>query len=193
VLSQVRVAPRSHGRVKGDDARLRATRTNPHRSSQTRMNRPPPHLHGKEGVDGSSPSEGFSPSLQASHSCQRSLTGGFGWRVLETIWKPDRRAAIWLQPSFLQRQTKSSWRPCGLPRRALPRTLVGARGSQGGCRGGFNVVTASTPARHELPAASVAVNAPLPSSRGLGCAGSCGRAPRRGVPRCRSCRCRGTR
>src|SRR5438874_10691060 len=28
------------------------------RHAQTRMNRPPPHVHGKEGVDGSSPSEG---------------------------------------------------------------------------------------------------------------------------------------
>ena len=27
--------------------------------TQTRMGRPPPHVHGKEGVDGSSPSEGF--------------------------------------------------------------------------------------------------------------------------------------
>jgi hypothetical protein len=60
----LRVAPRSHGRVKGGDARLRATRTNPHRYSQTRMNRPPPHVHGKEGVDGSSPSEG---SAKAPH------------------------------------------------------------------------------------------------------------------------------
>src|SRR5439155_22240181 len=42
VRSQVRVAPRSHGRVKRADARLRATRTNPHRYTQTRMNRPPP-------------------------------------------------------------------------------------------------------------------------------------------------------
>jgi hypothetical protein len=30
------------------------------RYAQTRMGRPPPHVHGKEGVDGSSPSEGFS-------------------------------------------------------------------------------------------------------------------------------------
>jgi hypothetical protein len=31
----------------------------PARLHRTRMGRPPPHVHGKEGVDGSSPSEGF--------------------------------------------------------------------------------------------------------------------------------------
>jgi hypothetical protein len=32
--------------------------------TETRMNRPPPHVHGKEGVDGSSPSEGFTKGQQ---------------------------------------------------------------------------------------------------------------------------------
>src|SRR5436305_4684644 len=53
------VAPRSHGHAKRDDVRLSATRPSPQRYEQTRMGRPPPHVHGKEGVDGSSPSEGL--------------------------------------------------------------------------------------------------------------------------------------
>src|SRR6266516_2924822 len=52
-----RVAPRSHGHGTRDDVRLPATRASPRRYAQTRMGRPPPHVHGKEGVDGSSPSE----------------------------------------------------------------------------------------------------------------------------------------
>ena len=41
--------------MNGDRARTVKT----HHDAQTRMNRPPPHVHGKEGVDGSSPSEGL--------------------------------------------------------------------------------------------------------------------------------------
>ena len=52
-----RVAPGSHGHAKRDGSRLLATRAKPHRYAQTRMRRPPPHVHGKEGVDGSSPSD----------------------------------------------------------------------------------------------------------------------------------------
>jgi hypothetical protein len=36
-LARAEVAPRSHGRVKCGDARLRATRTNPHRYSQINL------------------------------------------------------------------------------------------------------------------------------------------------------------
>src|SRR5690349_22064364 len=52
-----RVAPRSHGRVTRSAGRRLATHSNPHHSTQTRIRRPPHHVHGKEGVDGSSPSE----------------------------------------------------------------------------------------------------------------------------------------
>src|SRR5262245_41231756 len=44
-----RVAPRSHGHAKRDDVRLLPTGTKSHRRAQTRMSRPPPHVHGKEG------------------------------------------------------------------------------------------------------------------------------------------------
>ena len=43
------------------DAQLSATLAKPHGCAQTRVNRPP-HVHGKEGVDGSSPSEGSAQS-----------------------------------------------------------------------------------------------------------------------------------
>jgi hypothetical protein len=52
------VAPRSHGHARRANTRRLARSKNPHRYAETRMNRPPPHVHGKEGVDGSSPSEG---------------------------------------------------------------------------------------------------------------------------------------
>jgi hypothetical protein len=58
------VAPRSHGHAKRDHARLLATAANPHDYAEFRMDRPPPHVHGKEGVDGSSPSEGFTKGQQ---------------------------------------------------------------------------------------------------------------------------------
>jgi hypothetical protein len=54
-----RVAPRSHDPAKRDNTRQPPTHQNPHGYAQTRMSRPPPHVHGKEGVDGSSPSEGL--------------------------------------------------------------------------------------------------------------------------------------
>ena len=57
------VAPGSHGHARRDETRILATHPNPHRYTQTRINQPPPHVHGKEGVDGSSPSEGLK-SLQ---------------------------------------------------------------------------------------------------------------------------------
>src|ERR671918_2788022 len=63
-IAKARVAPRSHDSAKRDD------QWRPERDSkrvgcaESRMNRPPPHVHGKERVDGSSPSEGFDNSLQ---------------------------------------------------------------------------------------------------------------------------------
>jgi len=51
-------APRVHENAKRDDPRLPATAENRHGHVETRINRPPPHFNGKEGVDGSSPSEG---------------------------------------------------------------------------------------------------------------------------------------
>src|SRR5262249_27254556 len=54
-----RVAPGSHGDAKRDQTRLSATSTNPLHDAGSGMGRPPPHVHGKEGVDGSSPSEGL--------------------------------------------------------------------------------------------------------------------------------------
>src|SRR5205823_14274574 len=56
---RAQVAPGSHGHANRDETRLLATPANPHHYAQSRMNPPPPHVHGKEGVDGSSPSEGF--------------------------------------------------------------------------------------------------------------------------------------
>jgi hypothetical protein len=60
------VAPGSHGREKRDNTRRPATHQTPRGYAQTRMNRPPPHVHGKEGVSGSSPEEGFVKPLQIS-------------------------------------------------------------------------------------------------------------------------------
>jgi hypothetical protein len=45
---------------KTDYARLPPRRANPRRYAETRMSTPP-YVHGKEGVDGSSPSEGLKP------------------------------------------------------------------------------------------------------------------------------------
>ena len=53
-------APGSHGHAKRGETRLLATPANQLHHAGSRMGRPPPHVHGKEGVDGSSPSEGFS-------------------------------------------------------------------------------------------------------------------------------------
>jgi hypothetical protein len=52
-------APRVHENAKRDDLRLPATAENRHGYAETGINRPPPHFNGKEGVDGSSPSEGL--------------------------------------------------------------------------------------------------------------------------------------
>src|SRR5262245_4621804 len=49
----------SHGHAKRDDPRRLATSRIPLHSTRSRLDRPPPHVHGKEGVDGSSPSEGL--------------------------------------------------------------------------------------------------------------------------------------
>jgi hypothetical protein len=62
--AEAQVAPRSHGDAKRANSSLRPRLANPRRCAQTRMSRPPPHVHGKEGVDGSSPSEGFENLLQ---------------------------------------------------------------------------------------------------------------------------------
>jgi len=51
--------PGSHRLAKPAEARLRPSRSKPHHHAEAGMTRPPPHVHGKEGVDGSSPSEGF--------------------------------------------------------------------------------------------------------------------------------------
>jgi Major Facilitator Superfamily len=42
-----RVAPGSHDEAKRDQARLSARQAKPHRYAETRMSRPPPHVHGK--------------------------------------------------------------------------------------------------------------------------------------------------
>jgi hypothetical protein len=47
-----RVAPRSHGHARRDDPRGANDDPNPLHHAGSRMNRPPPHVHGKEGVDG---------------------------------------------------------------------------------------------------------------------------------------------
>jgi hypothetical protein len=60
-----RVAPGSHDHANRDHARRSARHANPHRCTRSRMSRPP-HVHGKEGVDGSSPSEGFAKPPQMS-------------------------------------------------------------------------------------------------------------------------------
>ena len=48
-----------HENAKRGDSRLPATGSNRHDHAETRINRPPPHFNGKEGVSGSSPEEGF--------------------------------------------------------------------------------------------------------------------------------------
>jgi hypothetical protein len=54
-----KVAPRSHGSGRRGDSRLLPSLGKPHRYTESRMDRPPPHVHGKEGVVGLSPTEGF--------------------------------------------------------------------------------------------------------------------------------------
>jgi hypothetical protein len=62
-VQPVRVAPRSHGCVRRSEPRLPRDTHKPPSYSQTRMNRPPPHVHDKEGVLGSSPSKSrFEPA-----------------------------------------------------------------------------------------------------------------------------------
>src|SRR5918999_1561909 len=45
-----KVAPRSHGNTRRDHLRWPATGGIPRHYTETRMSRPPPHVHGKEGV-----------------------------------------------------------------------------------------------------------------------------------------------
>ena len=52
-------APRVHENAKRGDARLPARARKRCGYGKNGINRPPPHFNGKEGVDGSSPSEGF--------------------------------------------------------------------------------------------------------------------------------------
>ena len=75
-ICQVEVAPRSHRHAKRADLRLRPRLANRRRYAQTRMGRPPPHVHGKEGVDGSSPSEGFRKGQQMASLLPRRDTTG---------------------------------------------------------------------------------------------------------------------
>ena len=56
-----KVAQRSHGNTTRDHLRWPATGGIPRHYAETRIDQPPPH--GKEGVDGSSPSEGSSEGL----------------------------------------------------------------------------------------------------------------------------------
>jgi hypothetical protein len=66
-----------HENAKRGDSRLPATVANRHGYAESGINRPPPDFNGKEGVDGSSPSEGFAKSLQAaslSRPCSGFLT-----------------------------------------------------------------------------------------------------------------------
>ena len=53
------VVPGSHRLAKPAETRLRPRRSKPHHYADAGMTPPPPHVHGKAGVDGSSPSEGF--------------------------------------------------------------------------------------------------------------------------------------
>ena len=57
--SKTRMTPRSHDPAKRGDTRRLLRSENPRNRTESRMDRPPPHVHGKEGVDGSSPSEGL--------------------------------------------------------------------------------------------------------------------------------------
>jgi hypothetical protein len=89
------VAPGSHGHAKRDDVRLFATGAKPRHFAETRMSRPPPHVHGKEGVDGSSPSEGSAkaPVIGAfSIDCPRGSYGlGGEW---SNFWSSQTRLSF---------------------------------------------------------------------------------------------------
>ena len=61
-----RIALGSHDPAKRDQTPLLATPANQHDNAETRAKSTPPHVHGKEGVDGSSPSEGLKNPLQIS-------------------------------------------------------------------------------------------------------------------------------
>jgi hypothetical protein len=76
---RAQVAPGSHGHANRDETRILATPANVRHYAQSRMNRPPPHVHGKEGVDGSSPSEGLSQTNEAA------AKGGFLVAGMDTV------------------------------------------------------------------------------------------------------------
>jgi hypothetical protein len=63
------VAPGSHGSGKRGDSRQRGKGSSRHGYAQTRMNRPPPHVHGKEAAPGSSPGESLKPPLSRGFCC----------------------------------------------------------------------------------------------------------------------------
>jgi hypothetical protein len=78
----------------------------------TRMDRPPPHVHGEEGVDGSSPSEGFGgrrckPAISLAfpvNGCHARALAGTTWCSL-TI--PNELAELGFIEPFLRRLTPS--------------------------------------------------------------------------------------
>ncbi len=73
-------APRVHENAKRGDARLPARREKRCGYAKNGINRPPPHFNGKEGVDGSSPSEGLK-YVQIGYFCcltRRSPDVGYG-------------------------------------------------------------------------------------------------------------------
>lgn len=62
---RAQVAPGSHGHENRDETQILATPANPRHYVETRLNRPPPHVHGKEAVPGSSPGEGLNTCKSA--------------------------------------------------------------------------------------------------------------------------------
>ena len=104
------VAPRSHGHERRDDRRRPATSRIPPHYAQTRMRRPPPHVHGKEGVDGSSPSEGF-----CKDAARRRV-----WVCVQSARRPLR---AWMEP-FMELSRREVRFGAVDPRRKGPAVLA---------------------------------------------------------------------
>src|SRR5262245_20485680 len=93
-----------HVRVRPTRREQRIYRTNVLAGDRACVRLPPPNFHGKEGVDGSSPSEGFHAGPAKSHVLLPRVTcGKQAWRISRAVspplptrapFPPRRRASL---------------------------------------------------------------------------------------------------
>src|SRR3954451_4466990 len=128
--SPAQVAPGSHEYAERDQRRLVATPAIPRRYAQTRINRPPPHVHGKEGVNGSSPAEGsakaskwpFLLPQRCTHGARASLN--LSPRSIPNIAEP---LEFWLEQRRVTSSSTSVVQRASAVVPAAPGRRVGAR------------------------------------------------------------------